>query len=278
MKVLVLGANGMLGSEIVRSFRRFFEVIAFGSKEADITDQTSIQKMINEVKSEIVINAAAYTDVDGCEKNKDHAIKVNALGVKNIAEACKEAGSKIVHISTDYVFNGTSKKPYKEDDETNPINFYGESKLRGENYIKEVFENFLIIRSEWLYGAGGKNFINLVIEKAKNAGKLKVVNDQIGAPTYTKDLSEAILALLKKDCRGIYNAANKGHCSWFEVACKVVELLKLKVSVEPIPTAESNRIAKRPGYSVLDCNKLKRDTGFVFRPWNEALKDFLGLI
>ena len=278
MKILVLGANGMLGSEIVRSFRSFFEVTAFGENEADITDQASIQKKINEVKPEVVINAAAYTDVDGCEKDKDLTIKVNALGVKNIAEACKGTGSKIVHISTDYIFDGTSRRPYKEDDKTNPINFYGESKLRGENYIKEVFENFLIIRSEWLYGSGGKNFVNLVTKKARDGEKLKVVNDQVGAPTYTKDLAEAILALLKKDCRGIYNAANEGNCSWFEVACKIVELLKLKTTVDPILTTESNRIAKRPCYSVLNCNKLKRDTGFVFRTWDEALKDFLGLI
>ena len=278
MKILVFGANGMLGSEIVRSFRSFFEVTAFGENEADITDQASIQKKINEAKPEIVINAAAYTDVDGCEKNKDNAIKVNTLGVKNIAEACKETGSKIVHISTDYIFDGTLRRPYKEDDKTNPINFYGESKLRGENYIKEVFENFLIIRSEWLYGSGGKNFVTLITKKARDGEKLKVVNDQIGAPTYTKDLAEAILALLKKDCRGTYNAANEGNCSWFEVACKIVELLKLKTTVDPISTAESDRIAKRPGYSVLDCNKLKRDTGFVFRAWDEALKDFLGLI
>jgi len=278
MKVLVLGAKGMLGSEIVRSFKRFFDVISYCREDIDITDTLLTREKIKKAKPEIVINAAAYTDVDGCEKNKEYALKVNSFGVRNISEVCKEIGAKIVHISTDYIFDGNKRKPYKEEDEPNPINFYGKSKLKGENQIKEVCENFLIIRSEWLYGMGGRNFVNLIIETAKKESLLKVVNDQIGTPTYTKDLSEAILSLLKKDCTGIYNATNSGQCSWFEFACKIVELLKLKVKILPISSQESNRIAKRPSYSVLNCNKLKGDTGFFFRPWAEALEEFLRYI
>ncbi|OGL42346.1 MAG: dTDP-4-dehydrorhamnose reductase [Candidatus Schekmanbacteria bacterium RIFCSPHIGHO2_02_FULL_38_11] len=275
MKVLLLGAKGMLGSEIAMCLKSSFNVIPYGKEELDITNEFLTRNKIKEISPEIVINTAAYTDVEGCERNSEHAFKVNAHGVKNIAESCREFGSKIVHISTDYIFDGTKKPPYDEDDQPNPLNVYGKSKLEGENFIKKTCENFLIIRSEWLYGMRGRNFVSFVIDTAAKENKLKIVNDQVGSPTYTKDLSEAIRALLKKDCKGIYNAANSGKCSWYEFARKIKEFKKIRTEILPIASDESNRVAKRPANSVLNCNKLKTNTGFVFRNWTEALKEFL---
>lgn len=278
MKVLVLGAKGMLGSEIVMCLKSFFNVIPYGKEEIDITNKFLTKNKIEEISPEIVINAAAYTDVEGCEKNSEHAFKVNAQGVKNVAEACREIGSKIVHISTDYIFDGIKKTPYNEDDQPCPINVYGKSKLEGENLIKKTCEDFLIIRSEWLYGMRGRNFINFIIDASEKESKLKIVDDQVGSPTYTKDLSAAIAVLIKNGCKGIYNAANSGKCSWYEFASKIKEFKNIRVEILPITSDKSNRIARRPANSVLNCNKLKADTGFVFRNWVEALKEFLEIL
>ena len=275
MKVLVLGAKGMLGSEIVMCLKSSFDVFSCGREELDITDEFLTKNKIEGISPEIVINTAAYTDVEGCERNIGHAFKVNAQGVKNVAEACREAGSKIVHISTDYIFDGTKRAPYNEDDKTGPLNVYGKSKLEGEIFIKNACKDFLIIRSEWLYGMSGRNFVKFIINESEKKTKLKIVNDQIGSPTNTKDLSAAIIALIKNGCKGIYNASNNGECSWYEFACKIKEFKNIAVEILPITSNEFNRAARRPSYSVLNCNKLKADTGFVFRNWDEALKEFL---
>jgi dTDP-4-dehydrorhamnose reductase len=224
----------------------------------------------------VVINCAAYTDVDGCESNRDAAMRVNGEGVANLAAVTGSIGAKLVQISTDYVFDGGKGTPYLEDDKTGPLSVYGQSKQLGEINAAGN-QNHLIVRTQWLYGINGKNFVETMLRLADEKDELSVVDDQIGSPTWTIDLSRAIIALIKKDCRGIYHAANAGFCSWNQFARAIFEETGKQVKVRPMSTSELNRPAVRPLYSTLDCNKLVNDTGFAPQPWRDALKAYLAL-
>ncbi|NTW07414.1 MAG: dTDP-4-dehydrorhamnose reductase [Syntrophaceae bacterium] len=276
MKILLLGHKGMLGSDLLLQLRRKHEVIGLDKEEIDITSMPSCEEAINEHVPDVVVNAAAYTDVDGCENALSECIAVNAEAVLNITVSCRKKNIRIVHFSTDYVFDGNSSEPYKEDDSCNPLNIYGTSKLAGENYLQSLSNNYIIIRTEWLYGKNGKNFVRTILDKAQTTNKLEVVDDQIGSPTYTRDLAHAVDLLLERNIKGIFHITNRGNCSWFEFARKILQEGGItNVQVLPIKSDQLKRPAKRPPYSVLSMQKFISATGKIMQPWQLALQDYL---
>jgi dTDP-4-dehydrorhamnose reductase len=269
--ILVTGSSGMLGSDIVNGLKEF-ELFQFDKNALDITNNEEIINKIDEIKPDVLINCAAYTDVDGSEKNKDIALKVNAYGVKNIAEACSKTNAILVHFSSDYVFDGSSEKGYEENEKKNPISHYGYSKSLGEDFIQKSKVNFFLIRSSWLFGKNGKNFVKSILNK-KDENEIKVVNDQVGTPTYTKDLAKAIRELITQNYDyGIYHITNYGSCTWFEFAKEILKNVNSKTKVIPITSKELNRPAKRPKCSILINTKFKNKLPL----WNESLKRYLG--
>ncbi len=270
--ILIIGANGMLGQDLMQLLSGDLRGVDIG--ESDITSVESVRRTLLTLKPSVVINAAAYTDVDGCETNRDLAMGVNGEGVGNLARVSGEIGARFVQVSTDYVFDGSKGSPYLEDDPANPLRVYGESKLLGEKNAR-LAANSLIVRTQWLYGVHGKNFVETMLRLAAEKDELSVVDDQIGSPTWTVDLGLAIKALLEKGCSGAYHAANAGYCSWNEFARAIFAEAGLQVEVKPITTRELNRPANRPLYSTLDCGKLARDTGFRPEPWLDALRKYL---
>ncbi|NTW15949.1 MAG: dTDP-4-dehydrorhamnose reductase [Syntrophaceae bacterium] len=276
MKILILGHKGMLGSDLLLRLFAFHDVTGKDIEDFDIASQGACEEVIAETEPDIVINAAAYTNVDGCESDSDACFSVNAEGVKNIALACRQKRIKIVHFSTDYVFDGTRKTPYQEDDKCTPLNVYGKSKLAGEQYLKQFSDNFLLIRSAWLYGKNGKNFVKTIIEKARTEKLLKIVDDQVGAPTFTWDLAAAVQLLIEGQHTGIFHITNRGNCSWYEFAVKILKSACIpEVTVKPIKSDELERPARRPHYSVLTCRKFSETTGKVMRYWQVALDDYI---
>ena len=244
----------MLGSELQETLKNHESIIT-GSKDLDITSQEKVLQFITEKKPEIVINAAAYTAVDNCESNYAAAYAVNALGPKNLAIACNIIDIPLIHISTDYVFEGNKKTPLIEEDKLGPKTIYGKTKLEGEKFIQNHTKKYFIIRTAWLYGIHGKNFVTTMLNLAKKNNELKVVDDQIGSPTYCRDLSNAISEILNSDKYGIYHVTNKGEVSWYEFAKKIFELSNIDVKVKPCTTEEFPRPALRPHYSVLSNQK-----------------------
>jgi dTDP-4-dehydrorhamnose reductase len=272
--ILVVGANGMLGQDLTEILGQ--QSHGIDVDEIDITSPDSCSRAIRDLKPDTVVNCAAYTDVDGCETHKETAMQVNGEGVGNLARATKEAGALLVHVSTDYVFDGTKESPYVETDPPRPLNMYGRSKLAGETNAAGNPDH-LIVRTQWLYGLRGKNFVETMLRLAGERDELAVVDDQTGSPTWTVDLSNAIIALIKKDRRGIYHAVNSGSCSWDEFARAIFQEEGLPVRVLPQTTEQLNRPALRPLNSRLDCGKLTADTGFCLRHWREALKMYLNM-
>ena len=274
--ILVLGANGMLGNDLMKILGIRHEVIGKDYKDFDITNKGITRKEILDILPQIVVNSAGFTNVDGCETEVEKAFLVNAEGTKNVALACEEGKIKLVHISTDYVFDGKKEKLYLEDDTPNPLNIYGKSKLKGEQYIKEIMGDFLIVRTEWLYGEKGNNFVSTILKLAGVEKELKVVDDQIGSPTYTKDLAYAIGVLLEHNLKGVYHVTSRGTCSWYEFALKILESARIEdVKVNPISSKTYNRPAERPAYSALNCSKFEKETGLTLRQWEDALAEYL---
>jgi len=272
--ILVVGAKGMLGRDLMEVLTG--DVRGVDVEEIDITSLESTRRVLLTLKPRVVVNAAAYTDVDGCETNKELAMQVNGEGVAHLALAALEIGARLVHVSTDYVFDGAKDSPWLEDDPPHPLSVYGESKLAGELNAR-IVPDHLIIRTQWLYGLHGKNFVETMLRLAGERNELAVVDDQVGSPTWTADLARAIKALIDADCRGTYHAANAGFCSWNGFARAIFEEAGLAVTVNPMTTTELGRPATRPLYSVLDCGRLVKDTGFHPEPWREALRKYLQL-
>ncbi len=270
--ILVVGAKGMLGQDLMRTLAG--EVRGVDIEGIDITSLESVRRVLLTLRPAVVINAAAYTDVDGCETNRELAMQVNGEGVAHLALTCREIGAKLVQVSTDYVFDGSKNSPWLEDDPMNPLSVYGESKLAGELNACLAPE-CLIVRTQWLYGLGGKNFVETMLRLAAEKKELTVVDDQTGSPTWTVDLALAIRALVEKGCSGTYHAANAGSCTWNEFARAIFAEAGVAVTVKPMSTAELGRPANRPLYSVLDSGKLAQDTGFVPETWREALSKYL---
>jgi dTDP-4-dehydrorhamnose reductase len=278
MKILITGSNGMLGHDLIEVLKDKHELLLTTSKTLDITDGDSVMDFILKSNPDIVINSAAYTDVDGCESNPDLAYNVNGEGVKNLALACREVDCPLVHISTDYVFNGQNDRPWVEDDEIGPISIYGKSKLKGEEHIKEILEKYFIVRTAWLYGVNGRNFPRTMLELAQNHSEITVVYDEVGTPTYTPDLAKGISELIETDYYGTYHLTNSGNCSWCEFARYIFEVADVDVNVIPVTASEFARPAPRPSYSVLE-NRNWVENGFEpLRNYKEAIKEYIGLI
>jgi dTDP-4-dehydrorhamnose reductase len=258
-KTILFGAHGMLGHALQEVFPHAKFV---GHRIIDITDEDAIMKHMKREHPAIVINAAAYTDVDGCEDNRVHAFAVNGNGPGYIAKACTEVDAILVHFSTDYIFDGT-KTEYREDDRPNPINAYGESKLLGEGSIAKNMENYRIIRTSWMYGSHGKNFVDTILTLSRQMPVVRVVNDQVGKPTYTVDLANKVPAIISCD-PGVYHITNDGQCSWYEFASAFIP------NAIPCSTDEFPRKAKRPAYSVLANTKT-----LPLRHWKEAVKEYI---
>ena len=268
----------MLGRDLLPLLSAKHEVLGRDIQDFDICDRKRVQKEIAACLPDVVIHTAAYTDVDGCETKSDLAFAVNGEGALHVALGCAEVRSRMIHLSTDYVFDGKSEVPYGEGYPPNPLSVYGKSKLQGELYIQKVLEDSLIIRTAWLYGRQGKNFVDTILHLAGQQDELRVVNDQKGSPTYTKDLSQAISRLVEEQFQGILHVTNSGSCTWFEFAQKILNLKSppgRKVQVIPISSAELARPAQRPANSVLDCSRFEQITGFRLRNWEDGLKEYL---
>ena len=280
MKILLIGADGQLGTDIQKVIDRS-ELIPLTIADIDVTDKNSVSSVINKHKPDVVINTSAYHKVDDCEDHDKEAFAVNALGVKNLCVACKEADSALVHISTDYVFDGNKGKPYTEADIPNPGTVYGISKLAGEEYVRSMLKKYFLIRTCGLYGVagclgkGGGNFIESMLKLAKQKPVIRVVGDQVVSPTYTLDLARKINQLIRTEHYGLYHIANKGSCSWCEFAKKIFELTGTKVKVESATTDEFKAKARRPAFSVLDNGNLRKLGLDDLRTWDKALEAYL---
>ena len=277
---MIAGARGLLGTPTTAAFRRDggAEVLAVDLPEMDITDAAAVSGCMEAFGPDLVINCAAYTQVDACEQNEGLASKVNGVGAGIMAKAAADHGARMIHISTDYVFEGDARTPYREDHPTGraeKLSAYGRSKLLGEQLVRENHPGALIVRTAWLYGPNGPGFPNAILRRAQEDGKLRVVNDQRGSPTYAPDLAEALRQLGRLDVGGIMHVTNSGECTWYEFAGEIVWLAGLDVPVQPVTTAEFPRPAKRPAYSVLDNRRFVETVGRPLRPWQEAIREFI---
>lgn len=275
MKVIVLGASGMLGTDIVNAFQSVpdFEVHGFASHEVDITNASQVLETLHIQKPEVLINCAAYTNVDAAEEDEELATRVNGYALHNVSEACNEVNAHLLHFSTDYVFSGENPEGYREDALTNPVNAYGRSKLAGEQEIQKYCQSYSIIRTSWLFGKHGKNFVDTIKKLLEEKDEIKVVNDQKGSPTFTEDLAQSIVELAQSgppSGKNMYHRTNSGVCTWFEFASEIRDLLHSESRVLPCSTEEFPRPAKRPKCSVLLNTKLPH-----LRNWKEALRDYL---
>lgn len=276
MKVLVTGAKGQLGQDVLCLLEnQTWEVFGFGREELDITNEEKVREKVLFIKPNIIIHTAAYTQVDQAESDEEAAFKVNAEGTKYLAQAAEVVGAKFCYVSTDYVFDGTKNEPYKIDDQTNPQTVYGRSKLVGEQYTQEYCSKSYIVRTSWVFGLYGNNFVKTMLRLAEEKNELGVVHDQVGSPTYTTDLARFIINLVQTDKYGIYHGSNSGVCSWYEFAKEIFEQSNIEIAVNPLTTEDFPRPAARPKYSVLN-KEMVEENGFeAFQDWKEALKDFL---
>jgi dTDP-4-dehydrorhamnose reductase len=273
MKITIFGGTGLLGKELVRACQGR-EVQALGSKDVDIRDASAVDRIVAENHPDWIVLAAAYTDVDGCESHRDLAFAVNRDGAANVAKAAKNAGSQLLFVSTDYVFDGTKSSPYEVDDIRNPRSVYGSSKAEAELRLLEILPDCCIARTSWLFGTGGKSFPDTILKLAAARPTLDVVNDQRGCPTYAVDLAQAIVQLCERQASGIVHATNRGACTWYEFARAIVSGGKLTTDVRPTTTDKFPRPAERPKYSVLSPRSL--DSYRVVMPeWPDALRRYL---
>lgn len=276
MKFFITGGNGQLGYDVKRELqdRGYTDILAPTREELDITNEDAVKKMIREYRPSVIFHCAAYTAVDKAEEEKEACYQVNVLGTKYLTEAAKEVGAKIIYISTDYVFDGTKEGIYQIEDKTSPINYYGETKYLGENFVLK-YDNHIIVRISWVFGIHGKNFIKTMLNLANTHKELNVVCDQIGSPTYTKDLAGLLVNMFLSNVKGLYHATNEGYCSWYEFAEFIFKESRKKVHVHPILTKDYKTIAKRPLNSKLSKESLD-DIGMKRLPeWQDAVLRYL---
>jgi dTDP-4-dehydrorhamnose reductase len=280
MVVLVTGANGQLGQSLQFIAGNYPQIdfIFCDSKALDITQKEAIESVFNTVKPDFCINSAAYTAVDKAESEPEKALKINVIGARNLAEVCQDFKTKLIHVSTDFVFDGTKITPYMEDDVTNPKSVYGQTKLDGEKAIQAVFNDYFIIRTSWVFSQFGNNFMKTMLRLASEKESLSVVDDQIGTPTNAVDLANVLVQIIVHTSKnpeintyGIYNFSNEGQCSWFDFAQKIFEINAINIHLKPIPTSSYPTPAERPKYSVLDKSKIKRIFNIEIRAWEETI-------
>lgn len=278
MKILVTACNGQLGVDVTEHFKKSCDVAAYKDVDLDITDKGKVLSVVKKEKPDVIINTAAITNVDGCEKNEELAFKVNAVGAEVMALAAKEVGATLVHISTDYVFDGSSKDAYKETDKPCPQSAYGRTKLEGEKRVAK-YDKSCILRTAWLYGPHGNNFVKTMMRLGKENGKVSVVTDQVGNPTSTFELIRIIDAVLKSGKHGIFHATCNGHCSWNEFAREIFKKAGMdSVAVGDVTTEQFPRPAKRPAYSDLSKDKLLTECEYKATDWHDALTEYFDYI
>jgi dTDP-4-dehydrorhamnose reductase len=276
MNILVTGANGQLGADVVRLLsKKGHHVIGLGRTQLDITDGDMCNTVIDEVKPDVIIHCAAYTAVDNAETDQDQTYLVNAIGTGNLSAAAERIRSKLCYISTDYVFDGTASSPYYEYDNTNPQTVYGKSKRAGEQLVQSLCSRWFIVRTSWVYGASGRNFVKTMLKMGQERDSLQVVNDQWGSPTYTSDLALFLGELVVTEKYGIYHASNAGICTWYEFAQAIFEEANMPVTVEPCTTEKFLRPAPRPRYSVMESMAIRVNGFSPIRHWREALREYL---
>jgi dTDP-4-dehydrorhamnose reductase len=275
-KILVTGANGQLGTSLQAMTKSFpgFEFLFTDVMELDITQKEQLQNFFTDKRPDFLINCAAYTAVDKAEEEIALARKLNEDACENLAAVCRDFKTTMIHISTDFVFDGQSNQPYSENDASNPLSVYGNTKLQGELKIQSVFEDYLIIRTAWLYADEGHNFVKTILRKGRETGKLKVVYDQIGCPTYAADLAQAIMYIISSGSshRGVFHYSNEGAISWYDFAQAITDLAAIACEIEAVPSAEFPTPAIRPNYSVLDKSKIKKAFDMDIPYWRTSLK------
>ncbi|MBI2116492.1 MAG: dTDP-4-dehydrorhamnose reductase [candidate division NC10 bacterium] len=278
MRIVITGAEGQLGVELVRALAGHGEVTGCTQADLDVTNPGCADCLAG-LRPDWVVHAAAATDVDKCERDPEGAMAVNAEGTRRVAEGCRRAGAGLVYLSTDYVFDGQEGRPYTEEDAPAPLNVYGRSKLEGERATRSLAPRWVIIRTAWLYGTHGRNFVKTVLGKVRDGERLQVVDDQVGSPTYARDLADAVALLLSRGLTGLYHVTSGGACSWYEFAREILRLSGSDLnSLSRITSAELNRPARRPAYSVLE-NAAWRAAGLApLRAWPEALAAMLAAL
>lgn len=281
MRVTLFGASGLLGQELAReltgneSKQSADQLTALSSKDVDLRDHARVRDVIRDSHPDWIILSAAYTDVDGCESNRDLAFAINYDGAVNVAETTRETGSRLLFLSSDYVFDGTKSSPYKTTDSRNPTSVYGETKAKAEERLQEVLPDVCIARTSWLFGHGGKCFPATILKLAGARTEISVVNDQRGSPTFTPDLASALVELCQKSASGIVHVTNSGTCTWYEFATEIVRGAGLQTAVKPVTTAEFPRPARRPAYSVLSLDILQA-YDIRMPEWQDGLRRYLG--
>ena len=288
VKILITGCRGQLGTEIQKQLRemsspvaeipeiyRNAQITAIDIDTLDLSDRSAVNAFFEGKDYDLVINCAAMTNVDGCESDFETAFKANALAPRYLAEAAERIGAKLVHVSTDYVFSGDAETPRTEADATIPVSAYGKSKLAGENYVRETCSRYFIVRTAWLYGYNGKNFVRTIINAAKKYGKVRVVNDQLGNPTSAVDLATAILRIGATEYYGIYHGTNNGICSWYDFTCEIFRLAGIDAECTPCTSEEYGSVTKRPAYSALDNLMMRCTVGDCMRPWQDAIREYI---
>lgn len=276
MKILVTGAGGQLGYDVLKVLeQRGHSVVPIDLPEIDITDKVSVQTFIYDSKVDAVIHCAAFTAVDAAEDESQLCTAINVYGTGYIAETCKLLDIPMLYISTDYVFNGMGTRPWEPEDKPQPLNIYGNTKYEGECLIRSLLQKYFIIRTSWVFGLNGKNFVKTMLKIAKEQDSVNVVNDQIGSPTYTADLAVLIVDMIESDRYGIYHASNSGYCTWYEFAMEIFRLSEVQIQIKPISSDKFKTRALRPKNSRMNQNKLKQN-GFNELPdWHDALKRFI---
>ncbi len=275
-KIIVTGCNGQLGRAVNLELKSHtdIEFVNTDVAELDITNIDKVMELVRQVKPYAIINCAAHTGVDACEDEWDKAYRINAIGPRNLSIAATETGAKMVHVSTDYIFDGRSNKPYTEFDKPNPQGAYGTTKLAGENMVKDFASKYFILRTAWLYG-DGKNFVRTMLRLSESNDKVRVVGDQVGSPTSAKELAAAIAHLLFTENYGVFHATCEGSCSWAEFAEEIFRQAGKKTVVETVTTEEYGAKAPRPAYSILENYMLKLTTDFMFADWQKALTTYM---
>lgn len=279
MVVLVTGASGQLGQSIQYIANEYteYKFIFKNSKELDVTNITQVESVFEFIQPDFCINCAAYTAVDKAETEIEKAQLINVIAVENLAKACKKYDIPLIHVSTDFIFDGTKSTPFLETDATNPLGVYGKTKLDGELILQKTWEKYIIIRTSWVYSQFGNNFMKTMLRLGAEKTELSVVSDQIGTPTYAVDLAHAILKIIQKPIFGIYNYSNLGVCSWFEFAQKIFDISENKILLHPIKSEQYPTPAERPKYSVLDKTKIMKTFDLEIPNWEDSLKKVLSL-
>jgi dTDP-4-dehydrorhamnose reductase len=276
MKVLIVGCLGMLGTDLMEAFNPLHDVIGYDRPEMDISQLDTCLAEVKNLQPDVIVNAAAFARVDDCETHEKEAFSVNGYGTGNLSEAAASTGSLLVHYSTDYVFDGTKREAYQEEDVPNPQSIYGKSKLLGENLVRLKCPNHLILRTSWLFGQNGPNFIRTIVGAAAKGTPLRVVNDQKGSPTYSRDLAAQTLKMISSGCRSTYHVTNTGSCTWYDLASRAVEWARIKgISIAPVSTSEFPRPAPRPANSILANTRLEQEGIPLMRSWQEAAREYV---